>query len=334
MARVDVIVPLYNKGKYIRRTLNSILAQTWGDFEVIVVDDGSTDDGPAVVSACSDGRIRLIRQANQGPGAARNHGIRLSNAPYLTFLDADDEWLPDFLERAIGALDDHKGSSVFVANHFRGADSDTYLRYHPDLPLGPGNGTLPADIPPEMVKACVDLFAQGAMLIDRKVVDHLGGYLEDRCTYGEDAFLWLRVLLHYPLYVCKEPLLRVHLDSSVLGAKRTTPYPVHALVERATAVLADCPERYRELIKAVLDYYALISLRRRLDCRDYVSAQRIMGCFPLSRQYRAQFLKVRIKSGLLAYIPIRRIPYRAKHQEHHPGGHPAPVSGTASHAGQ
>ena len=94
---VSVVIPLYNKDKYIARALDSVFGQTCQDFEVIVVDDGSTDNGAEIVRSYKDRRLRFIRQANAGPGAARNHGIQESRAPLLAFLDADDEWLPEFL---------------------------------------------------------------------------------------------------------------------------------------------------------------------------------------------------------------------------------------------
>jgi len=89
---------LYNMEKSIGRTLKSILMQTLQDFEVIVVDDGSTDDGAREVSKFDDPRICLIRQENQGVSAARSRGIREARSDLVAFLDADDEWLPTFLE--------------------------------------------------------------------------------------------------------------------------------------------------------------------------------------------------------------------------------------------
>lgn len=327
MALVSVIIPLYNKAKYIGRTMASILGQTWQDFEVIVIDDGSTDDGGAVVQACGDPRVRLIRQTNRGPGAARNHGIRLSTAPYLTFLDADDEWRPGFLERAVGALSEPDRCPVFVTNYFLGEGTETYLEHHRNLPLR-GHCALPTDAPPETVKACVDLFAQGAAVVRREVMDHLGGYHEGGCTYGEDAYLWLRVLLNYPLYVCEEPLLRLWYDSSVLGHGRVGAYPVHSLVQRPVDVFADCPDRYRQLTEAALDYYALISLWRRIDCEDFASARGILKTFPYSRRYRTQFLKARIKLGVLSWVAGHRLPRRNAHRDHPVAPTPTPEAGT------
>lgn len=104
MVAVSVIIPLYNKQRYIQRALDSVFAQTYKDYEVLVVDDGSTDNGADIVQRCNDSGVRLIRQANAGPGAARNRGIRESSGPCIAFLDADDEWLPAFLEVSMNHL--------------------------------------------------------------------------------------------------------------------------------------------------------------------------------------------------------------------------------------
>jgi glycosyltransferase involved in cell wall biosynthesis len=105
--RVSVIVPLFNKTAYIERALRSIASQTLSDFEAIVVDDGSTDGGDQIVARFPDSRFRLIRQANAGPGAARNRGVTEARAPYLAFLDADDAWLPAYLETGVRILEEH-----------------------------------------------------------------------------------------------------------------------------------------------------------------------------------------------------------------------------------
>src|SRR5437867_8785658 len=103
--RVSVIIPLFNKAPYIARALTSVAAQTNRDFDVMVIDDGSTDDGPRIVEAFNDLPIHLISQENAGPGAARNRGLELAQGELVAFLDADDEWLPDYLAESVRLLD-------------------------------------------------------------------------------------------------------------------------------------------------------------------------------------------------------------------------------------
>jgi glycosyltransferase involved in cell wall biosynthesis len=98
----SVIMPLYNKAPYIRRSLESVLQQTFREFEIIVIDDGSTDDGASIVSTYQDRRICLIRQENAGVSAARNRGIFAAKAEWISFLDADDEYFSNYLEKMHG----------------------------------------------------------------------------------------------------------------------------------------------------------------------------------------------------------------------------------------
>ncbi len=98
MPRVSVIIPAYNAAATLAGTIDSVLAQTLKDFEIICVDDGSTDATLAIIKEYGD-CVRLIEQANSGPAAARNNGARNSSGEYLAFLDADDIWKPQFLER-------------------------------------------------------------------------------------------------------------------------------------------------------------------------------------------------------------------------------------------
>jgi glycosyltransferase involved in cell wall biosynthesis len=103
MVHISVVIPLYNKEKYIRRAVDSVLSQSFRDFELIVVNDGSTDNGPALVRQYDDSRVRVLDQENRGVSAARNRGIAEAHGELVVFLDADDEWSSDFLE-VIAAL--------------------------------------------------------------------------------------------------------------------------------------------------------------------------------------------------------------------------------------
>jgi glycosyltransferase involved in cell wall biosynthesis len=103
--RVSVVIPLYQTERYIVEAVCSVLAQSYSDFEVLVIDDGSRDGGPALVQRLPDSRIRLISQSNRGLAGARNTGIREARGKYIAFLDADDRWHPAKLARHVALLD-------------------------------------------------------------------------------------------------------------------------------------------------------------------------------------------------------------------------------------
>jgi glycosyltransferase involved in cell wall biosynthesis len=112
MPRVSVVIPLYQTEAYIGEALASVLAQTFTDFEVIVIDDGSRDGGPETARACGDGRVRVITQENRGLAGARNSGIRHAGGELVALLDADDLWHPEKLARHVAHLDAEPGLDV------------------------------------------------------------------------------------------------------------------------------------------------------------------------------------------------------------------------------
>ncbi len=112
MPKVSVVVPLYQTERYIVDALRSALAQTFGDFEVVVVDDGSSDRGPELARGLGDPRIRVIRQENRGLAGARNTGVREARADYIALLDADDLWAPAKLAKLVARLDADPGIGV------------------------------------------------------------------------------------------------------------------------------------------------------------------------------------------------------------------------------
>lgn len=115
MPQVSIITPCYNASRFISQTIDSVLSKTFTDWEMIIVDDGSKDDSSEIVEKYvkKDSRIRLIQQPNGGSANARNHGIREATGRYIALLDADDLWLPQFLEKQIEFMKEKKAICVY-----------------------------------------------------------------------------------------------------------------------------------------------------------------------------------------------------------------------------
>jgi len=305
MATISVIIPLYNKGKYIARALDSVFAQTYQDFEAIVVDDGSTDDGPDIVREYNEPRLRLIQQANAGPGSARNRGIKETIAPYLAFLDADDEWLPGFLEIALQNLQKHENSALcavgFMYPPRKVARTD----------IVEGEYRLPHEIDPVAMKRVLDfLHSAGNVLCRKEVVLQFGGFYENKCTYGEDGYLWLQVLLNHKIYRDPTPLMVHHTEASKLrlGA-RTGVCPPRPMLTDPQPVRRSCPPEYRELLERYLTYYALRAYHNHLATGDTVTCVSFLHEFPLMKKWRWEYAKLRIK---VFCPPLHRLIIRVK----------------------
>ncbi|NES72852.1 MAG: glycosyltransferase family 2 protein, partial [Okeania sp. SIO2D1] len=112
MTLISVIIPVYNGEKTIRDTINSVLKQSFADFELIIINDGSTDSTLEVINSFQDHRLKVFSYPNAGQGASRNRGIELAKGEYISFIDADDMWTSDKLEKQLQALQDNPQAGV------------------------------------------------------------------------------------------------------------------------------------------------------------------------------------------------------------------------------
>ena len=252
MARVSVVVPLFNKERWVRRALDSIAAQTFGDFEVIVVDDGSTDKSAAVVAEYADPRFRLIRQTNAGPGAARNRGLREAVAEYVAFLDADDEWLPDYLAFAVQHLETNEVDAVTSAYMDCPGDRDT-VPYWRKRGLSEGIVVVDAFTPVQRLVAMLAFMLPCSTVSGTELVRRRGGFYDrDGCRYGEDAFLWLKFLLNDRVLFDLTPRVKVHTDAAGLSKNLTQVRPLEPFLQHPDLLLQDCPSELQSLLAEFL----------------------------------------------------------------------------------
>lgn len=179
---VSVVVPCYNYGCYLPQTLDSVLGQTFGDWEIVVVDDGSTDDSSAVaqdfIDRHPDQRIRLLRQDNAGVSAARNAGIAAAAGRYILPLDADDVIAPTMLEKTTAVLDAEPGIAIASTDLYIFTDAD-------DIP--PQILTLPPYGRELLLQRLIMFYCS---LYRREAWEAVGGYNE-RMRAGEDWDFWI-----------------------------------------------------------------------------------------------------------------------------------------------
>ena len=222
--RFSVIIPLYNKAPYIEKALRSVLAQTFADYELIVVDDGSTDASAGAVQRTLEGsdiRWRLISKENGGVSSARNAGIDAADGEYACLLDADDWWEPAFLERMDILISNYPDAGLYCSNYY-------YVHN--------GKNTVKLDIPTGYFDYCKEyartlcMVATSSCCSATQVLKEMGGF-KTFLKLGEDFDLWIRIALKYGTAIIDEPL--VYFNNDLPVAHRAT----HHLVPPAHHML-------------------------------------------------------------------------------------------------
>ena len=208
----SVIMPLYNKVPYVRKAVESVVGQTFVDWELIIVDDCSTDGSADVVAQITDPRIRLVRlERNGGVGAARNKGVSLSNAPYLCFLDADDWWDPTFLEEMAGLIERHPDAGIYGTGYYIVKNGKKRI-----APIGIDDSFTEGEINYCKVYAknlCMPLTSI-TVAIPRAIFEKFEGFPAN-IKLGEDFLLWIRIALKHKVFFLNKPLAFYNQDVDV-----------------------------------------------------------------------------------------------------------------------
>ncbi len=205
--KISVVIPLYNKASCIENTLKSIFSQTFTNYEIIVVNDGSTDNSMEVVNSIDNDKIRLINKPNGGVSSARNAGIAGSKYDYIALLDADDFWEPTYLEEMVYLIRDFKGAKIF------GARIDNYTN----------SGTTTDKTPlPLLYRGIINnyfthalthfLFHPSATVLSKTAIQAIEGF-DERISMGEDQDLWFRMNLTYKAAFYNKILVHYNQDA-------------------------------------------------------------------------------------------------------------------------
>lgn len=193
---ISVVIPSYNRKDFLKRSIDSAINQTKKPLEIIVVDDGSTDGTEAMIKSDYD-FVKFIKQKNKGVSAARNIGIKVSIGEWICFLDSDDEWKKDKLEKQINAMKSNPGykffhsNEIWIKNGLRINQKKKHKKYGGDI-----------------FDKCLDMcrISPSSVMIDKTVFDEVGNFNED-LVVCEDYELWLRICDKYRVFFIDEPLI-------------------------------------------------------------------------------------------------------------------------------
>ena len=193
----SVVISLYNKEKYIENTLKSVLNQTFGDYEIIIVNDGSMDKSEEIVQQFDDNRIKFFSKINEGVSVARNFGIEKVGANYIAFLDGDDLWFPTHLATLYQMILDFPDAGIYASRYqliFK--NSRIYMPEFKNIPLNYRG--IVADYFESSLHYAV---ATSSSVVVPKTIFKNVGYFDTTISAGEDNDMWIRIALHYPVTI-------------------------------------------------------------------------------------------------------------------------------------
>jgi len=298
MPKISVVIPLYNKGFIISETLNSVLAQTFTDFEIVIVNDGSTDNSFEIVSQYSDDRIRLYNQENKGVSKTRNAGIEYSKSELIAFLDADDYWHPNHLEELYQLYIDFPNCGLYANRYFmKISEENTIKTTYIQAVYDNFRGILP-DYFLASMQYRVGLTS--AVAIPKKMVQ--GNFLFNPELNGqEDLELFTKIAIHKPVAITNK--YTVEYNFAIENQLSKIQF-IQKKIIKFDQFSAD--ENKNKSLKKFLDLYRL----------EYALQFRIIGDIKESKFYLKDITtKIPFKTRVLLVTPsyILRLLIKIKH---------------------
>ena len=270
MPEVSVIIPTYNCAGLIRETLDSVLTQTYKDFEIVIVNDGSTDNTLDALSLYGD-RIRVISQTNQGRSAARNTGIREAKGDYLAFLDSDDLWLPNKLESQMALLKTTP-DLLWVYSDAEVFDSKTNKKLYLHSQLAP---LYEGDI---LAPLFLENFIPSATpVLSREIFYGIGEYcISTNIGFPEDWHMWLRVASRYKIGLVSKPLARYRVHDAMNTLSQSWEMIYNGRIAVVESAIALSPHKLGPLKNRALANIAIGSARKCAGNGDLVMARKML----------------------------------------------------------
>jgi glycosyltransferase involved in cell wall biosynthesis len=281
MPYFSVVIPLYNKEKYIQNTLESVLNQTFADFEIIIVNDGSTDNSEAIVKQFTDNRIRYYKTENQGVSTARNFGVEKSTSVFIALLDADDYWKHNHLEELHKLTIDFPNCGMYCSRYLTKISQNKHLK-------NDFAGTISSDyrgiIFDFFLCSLKDRIATcSSVAFSKKIFEHFMGF-NTSISNGEDTELWIKIAIKYPIAITNKETAIYQFDLPKTLSK--TKISNRKMIDLEQFTL---DESLNESLKKFLNIYRI----------EYALHYRIEGNYIKSNQY-------------LEKINIKTLPFKTR----------------------
>ncbi|MGD1076415.1 MAG: glycosyltransferase family A protein [Thermodesulfovibrionales bacterium] len=275
--KISIVIPLFNKALYIKRAVRSVLMQSYQDYELIVVNDGSTDHGPEIVKRMKDSRLILFNQDNAGVSAARNRGIEAARGNLIAFLDADDEWYPDFLAMIVRLQDKYPEAGLYATSY----QIMTILHRNispifKEICSPPWEGIIPSYFRSAALGA--PPVWTSAACVPKRILKEIGGFAVGK-RMGEDVDLWGRIALRYPIAFNSKNGAVYHHDAGNRACMSFALNEEHPFLETVEAFrrTGGIPEKTNDDVKLYVTRLKLENMRQHVLAGNCGRARKLVA---------------------------------------------------------
>ena len=286
MPLFSVIIPLFNKEDFIENTLKSVLKQSFCDYEIIIVNDGSTDKSEEIVLQFNDNRIKYFHKKNEGVSVARNCGIEQSKGNYVAFLDADDLWLPDHLEVLNKLIHNFPEAGLYASRYISKVSKGKYIT-NKFLKI-PEN--FAGIIPDFFYSSLVNRIAlTSAVAIPKYILDKTGTF-DTRISSGQDLDLWIKIAIYYPVAITN--LITVEYNTTDSNSLSKINIKDKKLIDFSQF---QDKEKNNQSLKAFIDIHRM----------DYALKFKISGDLKKAKEYykRIDNENITLKNWMVFHLP-------------------------------
>lgn len=302
MTKISVVIPVYNGEKTIKETIDSVLYQSFKDFELIVINDGSTDKTLDIVSDIKDERLQVFSYPNAGLAASRNRGISLAKGEYISFIDADDLWTADKLEAQFKALQENPQASVAYSWTNCIDESSQFLRAGTYITF---NGDVYANL---LLTNFIDNGSN--VLIRTKVFQEVNNF-DESLTSGEDWDMWLRLAKRYHFVAVSKPQILYRITASSMSANLTRMEAQSMrVIEQAYAVAPHSLQYLKPFSKGnIYNYFVFKALDLTPTKRNAFDAARFLWYavkYDSALLQKRVFWKILVKIAVVLALPRQK----------------------------